>query len=983
MNTTTKLLLTLLLLTSSAAQAIWMQCYNTKITVHDPIFGSIDYYNTSCEWVYDDSDFRYDIYDGTPSGAGSNGTPMTYSEVLCEGNPVLIASGKKFQHEIDFANKNSPLTIERFYHQSQTHSGIFGAKWLSNFDYHLNIITDENDQAKSAKLIRPNGSTIELFYLQQTGRWYELSGKGTLFSQAENGTWVYQGDNGVIENYDATGRMTMLKPSAGKSIFFHYENNKLSRVINQSGQVLSLEYNEQQQVSKITTPTLSEYHYDYHSTGLLAQVQSPSNTKRNYSYTDERHPDALTEIKINNKTYAKWIYDTQGRALSSEHAGNVDKTQFSYNDDSTTVTSPLGKQTTYHFEQINGKKLPTHIEGHEAGSCVADNQNYNYDEYGFKDQITDWQGNITDYDHNNRGLITQITKASNTPLAQTTTTLWHPIMPLPLKITTPTLITTFSYDENHRLHQKQISSTLTDVVKTWQYHYTLHPNGLVKTRTIDGTLPGELDLMISTFDQHENVISTQNALGHQQTFGDYDAMGNPGYKVDENGLETQFTYDSKGRLITQTVITHPTNEEENPQQQVSYFSYNAFDQLTQAITPDGNKTTFEYDDAYRKTKTTNALNQSIALTLDAAGNTTTSTHIADQQAWQFNDCDNQQSDCSSEKPIAEILTYFSQSNDFDALSRVTNTTVSGKLQEQYQYNPSGQMTSYTDGNGKSQYYQYDALGRKTSVTDHEQNTTYLQYNNQNKVTQITDARGNKTTYQYNAFGQKTSQHSPDSGVKTYQYNIAGLLTLITDANGNNLSFDYDALGRIITKSANNEIIAQWQYDNCSNGIGRLCQLIDNLSTTHYSYKNNGTLHKKTVSLAGQNYKFTYQYDQNQRLKSIKYPSGLKIKYKRNAIGQVTKVSAAGNTLLTDIQYLPFGNAKAWTFGNGQQRVIQYDNQQQIDRILATGVQNLNYERDLSGNITAISNLKYGIDNHYGYDSLNRLTPYIPHQNKGP
>lgn len=86
-----------------------------------------------------------------------------------------------------------------------------------------------------------------------------------------------------------------------------------------------------------------------------------------------------------------------------------------------------------------------------------------------------------------------------------------------------------------------------------------------------------------------------------------------------------------------------------------------------------------------------------------------------------------------------------------------------------------------------------------------------------------------------------------------------------------------------------------------------------------------------------------------------------------------EVTAQQAKISKDIVYKPFGPVKGWMFGNGQQRAIQYDNQLNIERILSTNVQDLNYQYDLSGNIKSLDNLRYDKFYNYGYDPLNRLT----------
>jgi YD repeat-containing protein len=69
---------------------------------------------------------------------------------------------------------------------------------------------------------------------------------------------------------------------------------------------------------------------------------------------------------------------------------------------------------------------------------------------------TDWQGNVTSYTRDSRGLELSRTEANGTPEARTITTEWHSNYRLPVKITEPGKITEYTYDAQGR----QLSRTV-------------------------------------------------------------------------------------------------------------------------------------------------------------------------------------------------------------------------------------------------------------------------------------------------------------------------------------------------------------------------------------------------------------------------------------------------------------------------------------------------------------------------------------------
>ncbi|QBG35422.1 RHS repeat-associated core domain-containing protein [Litorilituus sediminis] len=909
---------------------------------------------------------------GGSGGSTSTTTPTTPpTESSCGGNPVLIASGKKYQHSIDHQSVNPWLNVERFYSQTQNNIGMYGHKWMSNHDLSLIIHRNDDGEPTSAMLNRPDGSNIYLLYNSSDENWFHLDGQFAAFGFSDEAQlWLYQAPNGITENYSNQGQLISRFNAQRQGAFYLYEEGDLVEVQTTSGQSLLIEYNEQGLVSIIKVGGVN-YQYSYTPENLLETVIQADNTHYKYGYNDERYQGVLTSVHINHKLYAQWEYDDKARAIYSEHAGGAERTEFTYHDNnSTTIKNALGKETTYHFTTVNGKKLPELVEGHESGNCYAAHKVYSYDEYGNKDKITDWQGNITDYDFNSRGLLEQKVEAFGTVNAQTTQYQWHYQYPLLLNTITDHITTDFVYDDNFRLITKTITSKSTGNIRQWHYSYELHDNGNVATKVIDGPQIGNMDTVTHEYDEQGNLLRVINALGHRQQYGNYNALGKAGYKIDINGVKTTFKYDNKGRLV-ESKIKVPGKDN-----RITKFSYNSLNQLIETTAANGAKTYYHYNDAFQKVGQTNALGHEINYTLDAAGNVLEKTTIADEKAWTFSDCEIKadSSGCSvTEKLIQETLFDSKVQKSYDALSRITQVNRNGELVGSFTYDANNNLTQASDGEGKTTYYQYDSLNRKIAETDADNQTTYYQYNKQNQITKITDARGNNTTYVYNDFGELVELNSPDSGISHYTYDAAGNKVSHTRADGTTLIFSYDVLGRIIATRHNETQLYQYSYDTCANGIGKLCQLTDISGETHYIYHKTGELKSKFVTLADSQYQLNYHHNELGLVKKITYPSGLKVNYRYNTLGQVIKVKANNETLINHVAYKPFGGIKSWVFGNGQQRAIQYNNKQRISRILATGVQDLRYQYDGASNIISLENLRYDRIHNFDYDALNRLT----------
>lgn len=192
---------------------------------------------------------------------------------------------------------------------------------------------------------------------------------------------------------------------------------------------------------------------------LIKSIDGASTPLRSYYYEDSRFPKYLTAIMDERRIkYATWTYDTQGRAISSEHADGAEKVLISYNSDgSRTVTNPLGKKTIFRTANFNGIKRITAIEGEPSANCPNSNSTFTYDSRGLLKTKTDNKGHLTTYDYNEHGLEISRTEAAGTPQVRTVTTDWHPTLFLPVTVTEPSRITTYTYDDQGR----QLSQSVT------------------------------------------------------------------------------------------------------------------------------------------------------------------------------------------------------------------------------------------------------------------------------------------------------------------------------------------------------------------------------------------------------------------------------------------------------------------------------------------------------------------------------------------
>ncbi len=424
---------------------------------------------------------------GLLCGDGSNDT------LPSAGNPISVISGNKFQAVTDFETAGShSLAFTRYYNSQSKVTTSLGQGWRHSFDRKLFFIGNAQIvyHAKDGKILTFNkvGSdwlpaSDVIFTLTQVGDHWELKDK-----------------RDRTESYDSSGRLLSITERDGyqQALEFNGPDGKLSLVHDSHGGRLRFTYNAQGMLVSLTDSGGREVRYSYRklfnyvaqAETLLEEVAYPDSTpldqddnpRVQYLYEDPAFPVALTGlIDETGERYATWAYDSEGRAISSVHAGGVEAFDVAYNPDgSRTVTNPLGKQTTYHFTTINGGPKVSQVEGHASANCLAANADYVYDANGFLSSTTDWEGNVTDYAHNNRGLLTSLTEAVGTPEERTTTTTWHNEFRLPTQIVAPRQTTDLTYDNDGLLIERTVTDTTSHVVpystngqtRTWDFTYS-------------------------------------------------------------------------------------------------------------------------------------------------------------------------------------------------------------------------------------------------------------------------------------------------------------------------------------------------------------------------------------------------------------------------------------------------------------------------------------------------------------------------------
>ncbi|WP_175537065.1 RHS repeat domain-containing protein [Ralstonia sp. NFACC01] len=530
-------------------------------------------------------------------------TPRPPVQACTVAYPVIPGTGTKILVENDSASAELPLT--RAYRSFVTFGINAGTgKWLFNWQRALdtNIARFQTPQVSAW---RDDGSIL---YFQKNGAvWSTASSSDTLQAVIDgNGAttgWLYKvGQTGVVETYDADGRLQSVRERNGRTTQLAYDASKrLTTVTAPSGRALTFAYDASGRVATVTAPDGAVTKYAYNASGMLTTVTWPDNNIRQYVYENTRFPTALTgvidEAGVRYTTYA---YDDRGRAISSEVTPASDRYQFQYpSNGQTIVTLPSGTTSTYTFLQQNGVLLPTGVSA-PCPTCGSTAQSTSYDSNNNPTSKIGYDGSATSYSYDSLGRETLRVEGAGTANAKTTTTEWDPQQWLVTRVAAPNKIEVFSYDANGNLlsytltptndanGEQGFSAPASGAIKRTDWTYDNGGLALTATERTDGVATGTWTF---TYDGNGNLQTLTNPDGKTGRITLYDAAGRVLEATDVNGIAIKLSYNSRG-----WVTAYDYGE-----QHIRY-EYDAIGQRTAMVGPQNLVMRYVYDAAHRLTQ---------------------------------------------------------------------------------------------------------------------------------------------------------------------------------------------------------------------------------------------------------------------------------------------------------------------------------------------------------------------------------------------
>lgn len=466
----------------------------------------------------------------------------------------------------------------------------------------------------------------------------------------------------LITTYSDTSTTSDLAPGAGYLI----------AVADPFGRAIQFRHDSAGRVSSVIDPAGAIYRYRHDPNGSLEAIVYPNGAQKTYLYDEPSLRGGAAEsglltgiVDENGARYATFGYDASGRAVSTEHAGGVERFQVDHRYTEATVAGPLGETIEVRLTGGSGllassktttcegcNSAPSRIErdgrtGMKVSETVGEVKTCVASEAGRPFERLRVEGL-------HRATVCSTVTADGASLpagSRKISTRWHPDWRLEAARAEPDRITHSIYNgqpdpfngnavascapDSARLPDgkpvvvlcRQVEQATLDATGTLGFSAAPAPgvplrvqawtyNAYGQVLTHDGPRTDVNDISVYTYHAATTADATRGDLasvtgptGKTTRYTRYNRHGKVLESIDPNGVVTTHAYDARLRLLSTAVAGSTTR-----------YSYDAVGQLTRITRPGGAFVGFTYDAAHRMTATFDSLGNRIDYTLDNAGN---------------------------------------------------------------------------------------------------------------------------------------------------------------------------------------------------------------------------------------------------------------------------------------------------------------------------------------------------------------------------
>ena len=219
-------------------------------------------------------------------------------------------------------------------------------------------------------------------------------------------TYTLTFKDGRVHQFNTSGKLVSFADQNGNtiSLTLNGSGNPVT-ITDASGRTVNLTYNGYTKIATMSdsTGTIATYTHAY--LGRLTSVTYPDGSKFLFTDVFSGSNVYLTTVKdALNNVLESHTYDSQGRALTSEVAGNgTERYTLNYvSVTQTDVTDALGHVTKYFYDKSKGRNVVTQVEG-LCGCGGSQIQSWTYDSQRNLTSKSDALNHATTYTSNSAG----------------------------------------------------------------------------------------------------------------------------------------------------------------------------------------------------------------------------------------------------------------------------------------------------------------------------------------------------------------------------------------------------------------------------------------------------------------------------------------------------------------------------------------------------------------------------------------------------
>ena len=575
--------------------------------------------------------------------------------------------------------------------------------------------------------VREPGNTSKFVRLPDGDYNPPLGVASTLTKQADN-SYLLRTKNGVLLDYDTAGKLITWKDPNNNTVTYTYNGGKLQSVGNGMGRTLTFTYNGDR-ISQVSDGTGRSVAYSYDSAGDLTAYTNCSGDNTTFSYDIDGRITKIYYPAHPTNPFVTNTYDSLDK-VQTQMDGDGNTYHYYFSGFRAEEVNPLGYSHVWYFN--SGSKTVRDID------ALGNETSFDYDGHNRLILKAYPEGNSIAYEYDANHNMTKETlnpKPASTELPIEKLYTYELTFNRIKTYTDPRAYTTnYYYDSKGNLTRIDRPEIGGQIPRT---DFSYNSRGQVKTTTDSGGMItgytydlATVDLLSKTVDQGPGRLNLTNQMS-------YDPVGNLIGKTDPRGHTTSFQYDDM-RWLKQTTDPNPMN----------YVTKRTYD-------PNGNPIKVERD-------TGDVLNpwQTTTMTYTLTGKKDTMTDPeGDITSYQYDQADRLWKIIDAENNTTEYI-YDSVGRLYQVVDALNN------ISEEHTYTPNGQKQSLKDAKGNTTQYEYDDFDRLHKTIYPDSSYEEFIYDTVGNITQKRTRSGEIITYNYDPLNRLDTKN-PSRG--TYYY----------------------------------------------------------------------------------------------------------------------------------------------------------------------------------------------------------------------